>query len=96
MNDQLQSTQDLNNVQEEITRIVGENNIVLFMKGNAHFPQCGFSGRAVEILRSLQAEFVTIDVLSNEAVRAGIKDILIGQPFRSFTFRESSSAAAIS
>ena len=74
MNDQLQSTQDLNNVQEEITRIVGENNIVLFMKGNAHFPQCGFSGRAVEILRSLQAEFVTIDVLSNEAVRAGIKD----------------------
>ena len=43
------------------------------MKGNASFPQCGFSGRAIQILQSLETEFVTVDVLSNDAVREGIK-----------------------
>ncbi|MEO0367775.1 MAG: glutaredoxin domain-containing protein, partial [Pseudomonadota bacterium] len=36
--------------------------------------QCGFSGRAIQILQALDAEFVTVDVLSNDAVRQGIKD----------------------
>ncbi len=60
-------------VEEQIKQTVGEHEVVLFMKGNANFPQCGFSGRAVQILQSLETEFVTVDVLSNEAVRQGIK-----------------------
>jgi len=61
-------------MQEQIKQTVTDNPIVLFMKGNASFPQCGFSGRAIQILQALDAEFVTVDVLSNEAVRQGIKD----------------------
>ncbi|GHA04247.1 glutaredoxin [Arenicella chitinivorans] len=59
---------------DQIKETVTNNEIVLFMKGNASFPQCGFSGRAVQILNALGAEFVTVDVLSNDAVRQGIKD----------------------
>jgi monothiol glutaredoxin len=61
-------------INDQIKQTVTDNNIVLFMKGNASFPQCGFSGRAVQILNALGAEYVTVDVLSNEAVRQGIKD----------------------
>ncbi len=61
-------------MQDQIKETVSNNDIVLFMKGNASFPQCGFSGRSVQILNSLGAEFVTVDVLSNEAVRQGIKE----------------------
>jgi monothiol glutaredoxin len=60
-------------IQQQIKQTVDENKVVLFMKGNASFPQCGFSGRAIQILQSLQVEFVTVDVLSNDEVRAGIK-----------------------
>lgn len=59
---------------DQIKKTVEDNAIVLFMKGNANFPQCGFSGRAVQILTALDAEFVTVDVLSNDAVRQGIKE----------------------
>jgi len=61
-------------IEEQIKETVTNNDIVLFMKGNASFPQCGFSGRSVQILNALNAEFVTVDVLSNEAVRQGIKE----------------------
>jgi len=61
-------------MKEQIKQTVTENNIVLFMKGNANFPQCGFSGKAIQILQALNAEFVTVDVLSNEAVRSEIKE----------------------
>ncbi len=61
-------------MQEQIKQTVVDNAVVLFMKGNANFPQCGFSGRAVQILQSLETEFVTVDVLSSDAVRQGIKD----------------------
>jgi monothiol glutaredoxin len=60
-------------MQEQIKQTVTDNSVVLFMKGNANFPQCGFSGRAIQILQTLEAEFVTVDVLSNEEVRQGIK-----------------------
>lgn len=65
---------DTPTMQEQIKQTVEGNPIVLFMKGNANFPQCGFSGRAVQILTALDAEFVTVDVLSNDAVRQGIKE----------------------
>ena len=61
-------------IQDQIKQTVTDNNVVLFMKGNVSFPQCGFSGRAVQILQELDAEFVTVDVLSNDAVRGGIKE----------------------
>lgn len=60
-------------MQEMIKQTVTDNAVVLFMKGNANFPQCGFSGRAIQILQALETEFVTVDVLSNDAVREGIK-----------------------
>ena len=61
-------------MQEQIKQTVSDNEVVLFMKGNANFPQCGFSGKTLQILQSLEAQFVTVDVLSNDAVRQGIKD----------------------
>ncbi|MEM7359751.1 MAG: Grx4 family monothiol glutaredoxin [Pseudomonadota bacterium] len=60
-------------MQEQIKQTVEDNPVVLFMKGNASFPQCGFSGRAIQILQALETEFVTVDVLSNDLVREGIK-----------------------
>lgn len=59
------------------TRIEGLLNghrIMLFMKGNPSFPQCGFSARAVAILREVGAEFGSFDVLEDEEIRQGIKD----------------------
>ena len=60
-------------MQDQIKQTVTGNPIVLFMKGNANFPQCGFSGKVIQILTALEAEFVTVDVLSNDQVREGIK-----------------------
>lgn len=60
-------------MQQQIKQTVTDNDVVLFMKGNASFPQCGFSGKAIQILQALNVEFVTVDVLSNEAVRQGVK-----------------------
>ena len=65
---------DIPNIAEQIKQTVTDNPVVLFMKGNANFPQCGFSGRAIQILQALETEFVTVDVLSNASVRQGIKD----------------------
>ena len=64
---------DQPDILDQIKQTVTDNEIVLFMKGNASFPQCGFSGRAIQILQSLNAQFVTVDVLSNDEVRDGIK-----------------------
>ena len=61
--------------QQRIKQIVDENPVVLFMKGNAQFPMCGFSGRAVQILKACGVEDMkTVNVLDDEAIRQGIKD----------------------
>ncbi|MGQ0661374.1 Grx4 family monothiol glutaredoxin [Sphingosinicella sp.] len=57
-----------------IDALVKSNDIVLFMKGTALFPQCGFSSRAVAILDHLGAPFQTVDVLQDPEIRQGIKD----------------------
>jgi monothiol glutaredoxin len=57
-----------------IAEIVKSNDIVLFMKGTALFPQCGFSSRAIAILDRLGAKYETVDVLQDQEIRAGIKD----------------------
>ena len=63
----------MSEAQETIKQTVESNDVVLFMKGSPQFPQCGFSGRAVQILRACGAEFATVDVLSDPEVRESIK-----------------------
>lgn len=62
------------NIKTRIDKILDENKIVLFMKGNPSFPQCGFSARAVAILREVGADFASVDVLEDEDIRSGIKE----------------------
>jgi len=56
-----------------IDEIVQKNDVVLFMKGTALFPQCGFSSRAIAILDHLNVQFETVDVLQDAEIRQGIK-----------------------
>lgn len=57
-----------------IDALVTSNDVVLFMKGTALFPQCGFSSRAITILDHLGVGYETVDVLQDPEVRQGIKD----------------------
>ncbi|MGE4635275.1 MAG: Grx4 family monothiol glutaredoxin [Arenicellales bacterium] len=59
---------------QRIKQVVESNRVMLFMKGNRDFPQCGFSGRAVQILQALDTEFETADVLTDDEIRQGVKD----------------------
>ena len=59
---------------QRIDEIVHGHDVVLFMKGTALFPQCGFSSRAVAILDHLGVPFETVDVLQDPEIRNGIKD----------------------
>jgi len=60
---------------EFIHNTVTENPVVLFMKGTAQMPQCGFSGRAIQILRQCGVKsLVTVNVLDDDSVRQGIKE----------------------
>lgn len=62
------------NVQDFLKKTVTDNAIVLFMKGTAQFPQCGFSGKAIALLKQCGAkDIVTFNVLSDDDVRQGIK-----------------------
>jgi monothiol glutaredoxin len=61
------------NVQDRIRQQVEGNAITLYMKGTPDFPQCGFSGRAVNLLRACGAEFAAVDVLADAEIREGIK-----------------------
>ena len=61
--------------QAQIKEIVTSHPVVLFMKGTAQFPQCGFSGNAVNILRASGVEKLhTVNVLEDPAIRQGIKE----------------------
>jgi len=61
-------------VQEIIKNQVTANPVVLYMKGSPKFPQCGFSGLAIQILQASGAtNLVTVDVLQDPAIREGIK-----------------------
>ena len=63
----------MSDAKARIDEIVKNNDIVLFMKGTALFPQCGFSSRAVAILERLGASYETVDVLQDAEIRNGIK-----------------------
>ncbi|MEP9357743.1 Grx4 family monothiol glutaredoxin [Sphingomonas sp. KR3-1] len=60
--------------QARLQALVEANDVLLFMKGSPLFPQCGFSSRAVAILNHLGAEFESVDVLQDQAIRQGIKE----------------------
>jgi monothiol glutaredoxin len=65
----------MSNVQDFIRETVTTHPVVLFMKGTAQFPQCGFSGRAIQILKGCGVKkLVTINVLEDDEVRQAIKE----------------------
>jgi monothiol glutaredoxin len=67
----------MSDTQQRIDALVKSNDILLFMKGNASFPQCGFSGRAIQILKACGVDpkaIKTVNVLEDDAIRQGIKD----------------------
>ena len=61
-------------VREQIQQIIDSHDVVLFMKGTKHFPQCGFSATVVEVLRRSGSDFQDVNVLEDQAVRDGIKE----------------------
>jgi monothiol glutaredoxin len=65
----------MSEVQQRIDGIVNGHRVVLFMKGTAQFPMCGFSGRAVQILKACGvSELATVNVLEDEDIRQGVKE----------------------
>lgn len=57
-----------------LDKVVTSHKVVLFMKGTRDFPQCGFSNTVVQILKSLNVPFETINILENELLRQGLKE----------------------
>jgi monothiol glutaredoxin len=65
----------MNATQQRIDELVKANRVVLFMKGTAQFPQCGFSGRAIQILKACGvSDLKTVNVLEDDDIRQGIKE----------------------
>ena len=67
----------MSDVQQRIDQLVKTNDILLFMKGSASFPMCGFSGRAVQILKACGVDpqsIATVNVLDDQEIRRGIKE----------------------
>jgi monothiol glutaredoxin len=67
----------MSDTQQRIADLVKNNEVVLFMKGTASFPMCGFSGRAIQILKACGVEtkgITTVNVLEDDAIRQGIKE----------------------
>jgi len=67
----------MSDVQQRIDQLVKSNEVVLFMKGNANFPMCGFSGRAIQLLKASGVDtktMTTVNVLDDADIRQGIKE----------------------
>ena len=63
----------MSDTNQRIADIVGDNDVVLFMKGTPTFPQCGFSSVVVQVLDYLGVDYVSNNVLENQDIREGIK-----------------------
>tara|TARA_Y100000816_G_scaffold276094_1_gene244932 strand:+ start:38 stop:346 length:309 start_codon:yes stop_codon:yes gene_type:complete len=61
-------------IKDEIKTVIKANNVCLFMKGTPEAPQCGFSLAVSNILKHLNVEFKSVNVLENEKLRQGIKE----------------------
>jgi len=65
----------MSDIQQKIDGIVKGNRVVLFMKGSAQFPMCGFSGRAIQVLKACGVnQPTTVNVLDDDGIRQGIKE----------------------
>ncbi|MDR7377336.1 monothiol glutaredoxin [Rhodoferax ferrireducens] len=67
----------MSDTQQRIDALVKSNEVLLFMKGNASFPQCGFSGRAIQLLKACGVDtktIKTVNVLEDDEIRQGIKE----------------------
>ncbi len=64
----------MSDTKTKIENLLNSNKVVLFMKGTAQFPMCGFSSRATAILQDIGVEFKDINVLDDEEIRQGIKE----------------------
>jgi monothiol glutaredoxin len=67
----------MSDAQQRIDALVKSNDVLLFMKGNASFPQCGFSGRAIQLLKACGVDtktVKTVNVLEDDGIRQGIKE----------------------
>ncbi len=67
----------MSDVQQRIDDLVKSNEVLLFMKGSASFPMCGFSGRAVQVLKACGVDpktIKTVNVLEDQEIRQGIKE----------------------
>ena len=68
---------DVQTTQKRIDDLVKSSDVLLFMKGTASFPMCGFSGRAIQVLKACGVDpkgITTVNVLEDEEIRQGIKD----------------------
>ena len=64
----------MSDTQQRIDQVVKNNRVVLFMKGTAQFPMCGFSGRAMQLLNACGvSDLKTVNVLEDDEIRQGIK-----------------------
>jgi monothiol glutaredoxin len=63
----------MSDIFDRIRTTVESNKIVIFMKGNRHFPQCGFSAATIEVFEELGVPYETVDVLQDMDVREGVK-----------------------
>jgi monothiol glutaredoxin len=64
----------MSDARARIEELIGKNKVMLFMKGNKSFPQCGFSAAVVDILKKEGVAFETFNVLADAEMRQGIKD----------------------
>ena len=64
----------MTDTRERIEKLIADNPVVLFMKGTPQFPQCGFSGRVVQILDYVGAPVVGVNILEDADLRQGVKD----------------------
>ncbi len=67
----------MSDTQERIDQLVKSHDVVLFMKGSASFPMCGFSGRAIQVLKASGIDtksLTTVNVLDDAEIRQGIKE----------------------
>src|SRR5262245_21886720 len=61
-------------LRSRIDELVKKNKVLLFMKGNRHFPQCGFSAQVVQILNELKPKYETVNILADPGLRDGMKE----------------------
>lgn len=89
----------MSDVQQRIDELVKGNEVLLFMKGNASFPMCGFSGRAIQVLKACGVDakaITTVNVLDDAEIRTASRNTATGRPSLSSTSKVNSSAAPTS